>query len=299
MESPAAAGAPSEAIRFDTLLSLIVRQRYLVLASIVSSTIVMISASFIMTPVYRARTVLAPANEAGPLGMMGSVVGQLGGVAALAGLEPGSDEKTQEAMAVLVSRQLTENFIRERGLLPILYARKWDAAAGRWKVSARRAPSLARAADMFDRRVRRAYIDKKSGMAILEIDWEDPDQAADWANEIVKRVNAQMRSRAIAEASSSIAYLTAQLAQTDQVEVRAAINGLIEAKVKQRMVATVNPEYAFRVLDPAAPPDPRDPVRPNKILFAIAGPLLGVMIGILLVLTLHAVRAANLRASLR
>jgi LPS O-antigen subunit length determinant protein (WzzB/FepE family) len=282
-----------ESTPVDSLTSLLVRRRLWILASIVLTTVSLIAAAFIMTPVYRARTVLAPANDMVSGQMLESMMGQFGGIAALAGIGPGSDQRTREAMAVLVSRQFTGNFINERNLMPVLYSKKWDATAGRWKGSPTDVPSLPRAAELFDRQIRRAYIDKKSGMLILEIDWKNPRQAADWANDLANRVNAQMRARAIAEANASLSHLERQLVTSEEVELRAAINKLIEAQVKQRMLATVNPEYAFRVIDTATPPDVRDPIRPKKIAFALAGPLLGTLLGVLFVL------AANFLRSIR
>jgi LPS O-antigen subunit length determinant protein (WzzB/FepE family) len=56
------------------------------------------------------------------------------------------------------------------------------------------------------------------------------------------------------------------------------------------MLANVMPEYAFRVVDPALPPDLRDIVRPNKTFIVILGFLVGAMIGI----TIALVRGASL-----
>jgi uncharacterized protein involved in exopolysaccharide biosynthesis len=277
-----------------SLLMLLLRHKYIILTCMVVSTIATISAAYVATPVYRARVVLAPVNDISTSGMLESALGQLGTMAALAGLAPTSDQKTKEGIAVLQSRQFTESLIRDLKLLPVLYARKWDAHAQKWAVPESKVPSLSQSAVLFDRKVRRAYQDRKSGLVILEIEWKDPNQAARWANEIVKRLNAQMRQRAIEEATSSISYLNNQLARADQVELRLAINRLIESQIKQRMLATVNPEFAFRVIDPAAPPDPRDPIRPKKILYAIAGPLIGALMGILIVISIHVFRTEGL-----
>src|SRR6185436_9231857 len=82
------------------------------------------AAAFLMTPMYRATTVFVDAStERTGMGGLGSSLGQLGGLASLAGINVGSaNSKLEEALAVLRSRQLTETFIREENLMQeILY----------------------------------------------------------------------------------------------------------------------------------------------------------------------------------
>src|SRR5437870_3929483 len=76
---------------------------------------------FITTPIYRAQAVLSPvANESE--GMLSSLANEVGGLAALAGISlTGGKNRSQEAIATLQSRALTEQYVKERGLLPVLF----------------------------------------------------------------------------------------------------------------------------------------------------------------------------------
>jgi uncharacterized protein involved in exopolysaccharide biosynthesis len=252
----------------------------LVGAIVAVSTAAFAAAAFMMTPVYRATTVLAPSNQSSGRGLLNSALGELGGVAALAGISIGSsDAQTEEALAVLKSRELTESFVREWDLMPKLFAGRWDATNHRWKASRSGSPPTpAKAFEQFERQIRSVMSDKKTGLITLQIDWKDRNEAAEWANELVRRVNEEMRSRAIAEADASMAYLgkEAQAAQT--VTERDAIGRLMDTQIKQRMVATVSREYAFRVVDKALAPDEDDPVKPQKAVLIAEGFLLGAIV---------------------
>ena len=82
---------------------------------------------------------------------LASLASQFAGVAALAGINlTASGSRTAEAVATLESRAFTENFIRERNLIPVLFADDWDAAAKRWRVEAEEVPTLGRAFQRFD-----------------------------------------------------------------------------------------------------------------------------------------------------
>lgn len=122
-----------------------------------------------------------------------------------------------------------------------------------------------KANELFDERVRSVSTDKKTGLVTLAIEWKDPVQAADWANELVRRVNRQRQLEAIEEAENSIRYLKEQLGRTNSVEVQQAIYRLIETQTKSIMVAKARKDYAFKIIDPAVPPEKRpNPTEPSS-----------------------------------
>ncbi|MGR5470672.1 LPS O-antigen length regulator, partial [Vibrio astriarenae] len=72
---------------------------------------------------------LAPAESSGQ-GGLAKVAGQLGGLAALAGVNLGGGESSQTELAVQVmkSRQFVDHFIKKHDLLvPIMAVKEWDA----------------------------------------------------------------------------------------------------------------------------------------------------------------------------
>jgi uncharacterized protein involved in exopolysaccharide biosynthesis len=244
--------------------------------------------AFLMTPIYRSAAILVPAgSERGSAGILGSAaLGQLSGLASLAGISLASgDTETEEALAVLRSRQFTERFIDENHLMPKLFADKWDSANNRWKGAERNRPTPAKAYEYFNDRVRRILQDKKTGFVTLQIDWRDRYEAALWANELVQRLNDEMRTRAISEADSSVAFLEKELSTTSEIGTQAAINRLIETQIRRRMLATVSHEFSFRVADKAMVPDADDPIRPKKLLLVILGGIVGICLGCAAALT--------------
>lgn len=267
--------------------------RWWIFASMVLFTVVFVAVALLSTPVYRVATVMVPAsNERNTLSAsLSSALGTLGGLAGLSGIAGNLNESgTEEALAVLRSRQFTESFITDEKLMPRLFPHKWDETRGQWAVPEKKVPTLARTYKYFDRKIRGVSRDKKTGLVTLQIEFRDRNEAARWANELVRRLNAEMRARAIANADASLGFLEKELESTSVVEMRQAINRLIEAQIKQRMLANVTEEYAFRVVDAALPPDADDPVRPRKVLMSAAGPAVGLIVGVALVLIMAAIR---------
>jgi uncharacterized protein involved in exopolysaccharide biosynthesis len=245
-----------------------------------------ITANHVLTPIYRASIVLIPAKndkemDSGSSGLGGGI----GGMASLVGINlGGNDSDTEEALAVLKSRQFTDSFIRDLNLMPVLYAKIWDAQTGKWNVDERHQPTASRAFRYFDKKIRAVVPEKKTSLITLNIDWTDRIAAAKWANLLVARLNLEMRQREMARADSAVGYLEKEFESTTAVATREAIGHLIEAQVKKRMLATVTQDFAFRVIDPATPPDKDEMHFPNKFVMAIAGPIVGLIMGVCAVL---------------
>ncbi len=237
--------------------------------------------ALLLTPIYRAEVLLAPATSE-KSGGLSALAGQFGDLASLAGISVGGGDQTQEAIATLKSRVLTEAFIKENNLMPILFEDDWDADKKAWKEQGtKNIPTLWQAYDLFSKNIRTVSADKKSGLVTLAIEWKDPVLAAAWANDLVKRVNLQRQNEAIHEAESSIGFLQKELAKTASIEVEQAIYRLIEAQTKNIMVAQARAEYAFKVIDPAVAPEEK--AKPKRKFILVFGFVIGLAFSALLV----------------
>ncbi len=263
-----------------------------IVASVVLFTAAFITAAYVLTPIYRATITLIPAKSDRESDSSGGGLSGLGGVASLVGITlNGGDSLTEEALAVLKSRQFTQKFIDDLNLMPVLYSKLWDPQARKWKVDEKHQPTPSRAYRYFDKTIRSIAQEKKTSVITLNIDWTDRLSAAAWANELVQRLNLEMRRREISRDEAAVGYLEKEFESTTAVATREAIGHLIEMQIKQRMLATVTPEFAFRIIDPAVAPDKNERHFPNRFLLAIAGPIVGLIIGVLCVLGYGALKA--------
>jgi uncharacterized protein involved in exopolysaccharide biosynthesis len=262
----------------------------LIVATSLACGIAMTVLAFHMTPVYRGFAVLVPVtSDSNPLtaGLDSSPLAAIGGtIAALtAGLDEG-DRETDEAMTVLRSREFTEDFIRDNNLLPVLFPKLWDARAGRWKEGIGRIPTLERGYIAFDN-IRKIDVDEDQNFITLQIDWTDRVKAAEWANQMAERLNDVLRSRAIANADASLAYLQKELASTSDVSTQEALSRLMESEIKKKMLAHVMQEFEVRFIDRATVSDADLPHSPKKPVMAGVGLGFGLLVGIAASLLLY------------
>jgi uncharacterized protein involved in exopolysaccharide biosynthesis len=278
--------ARSERLTIAGLLSQIRRRRKTFLATSLLIVVAVIAYAFTATPVYRGVVKMMPRESDNAGGALQSILGQFGGLAAMAGLSFGSVNE-QESIALLKSRTLFTRFANEQNLMPVLFRDRWDAAANRWRANLKQTPTMDDAWAMFDGGVRRVNDDPKTRVITLDVTWKDRRQAAEWANELVRLANEELRQRALRESAASIASLEEQLSHTDAVEFRQSIYKLMEVQVNRSVLARSRLEYALTVLDPAVVPDARRFVAPRRFLMLVISIPLGLFAGVCAVLAVQ------------
>lgn len=284
MPEQAFEGASDAEISIRELWEILWRRKWIFLSITFLFAVGSVTYSLLATEWYRAEALLAPAEaQSTP-----SLGGQLGGLAALAGMSVGGGDSI-EAIATLKSRELARQFIEDFNLLTVFFADEWDGKQSRWLgEDPKKWPDIRDAIEYFHENVLDVSEDLQTGLVTLSIEWTDPDLAAAWAETLVQRLNTRLRERALREAETNVAFLQAELARTSVVSLQQSIGRLLESELQKLMLAGGNEEFAFRVIDTAATPKKR--VRPKRALIAIVGTLFGAILAVSVIVLAHTIR---------
>lgn len=291
MQQQQASTQTSDEIDLRELFQAIWAGKWLIIAVTTLLTIAAVLYALSLPNVYKSEVTLAPAEDSKL-----KMPGQLGGLAALAGVNlggMGDGDKSGLALEILKSRDFIGRFIEQNDLyIPIMAAEGWDRAsdtliidaeiydesAKQWvrKVKApfEPKPSNLETIEEF-KKIFAVSKDKTSGMVKLSIEHYSPFLAKMWADKLVQAINEEMRSRELTEAERSIAYLNSQIAETNIADVRTMLYSLIEEQTKTVMLANVRAEYVFKTVDPAVVAEKK--AKPNRILIIILAVLLSAM----------------------
>lgn len=269
------------------LVDLVWRRRWLVIAITAIAGVIAVVMALLAEPVYRAQVVVTEVRDntsAGGVG--GSLLGQLGGLANLAGINIGAaDDVSRSNQAVLKSRHLAEEFVRRNKLVPEMFRKS------------KLKPTLWRAVESFKGGVVTISDDIRQGKTTIAVEWTDPALAAKWANGYVALANELIRARALEDASRNVAYLKEQIALTGVVELQRVMYALIQSETKTLMLANARAEYAFAVVDPAVVPELR--IRPARTLMVLTGGVLGFCAAVFLVVILNFINRGRRRSALK
>ena len=245
---------------------------------------------------YKATALLSSADSSG--GGLSGALGQLGGLASLAGVSLGGGEssKGQIAQEIMQSWSFIEGFIEDNNLAVGVYAADgwdkssndlqinsglYDVSKSQWLVEPPSSWSLFKTFSG----ILSVSEDKKSGLVSVSIEYYSPLIAKQWLDLYVAAINEHMQKREMAKVTRNIEYLQAQIKKTNIAEMQEVFYTIIEEQIKSKMLAEASPEYAFVAVSPSMVPEEKS--QPKRALMCILSTLLGGMLSVLLVFVLH------------
>ncbi len=233
--------------------------------------------AFYIPEAFKAETLLASAQEERSVSGASSALGEFGGLATMAGITIPADSNIERVLATLKTRVFLSEFIREKNLLPLIFDEFWDETSKSWKLTADQEAFTTE--DGIHPLQGAIEVDQdSSGLITLSISWKDPGIAAQWANDLVKQLNEQLREQAIAESKKRVGYLEQELAKTTLKDMRDVLYNLLESEKQKAMLANVNEDFALEVVDPAVAPENRE--KPKRKIIVVLGGVCGGFLGI-------------------
>ena len=253
---------------------------------------------------YKAVAVLSPSQK--DSGGLSGALGQLGGLASLAGVSIGGGDSSEAQMAqeIMKSWNFIETFITDNELAVEVYAVEgWNKGSNRlqvdddiydvekkkWMVEdvytgEEGPPSSWQLFEKFSEKLVIAE-DPTLGLISVSIEYYSPQIAKQWLDMFVMAINKHMQERQITKVTTNINYLQEQIEKTSITEMREVFYTIIEEQIKNKMLAEASPEYAFVTVSPSMVPEEKS--QPKRALICILGTLLGGMLSVLQVLARH------------
>jgi len=301
------ASGDSDEIDLKELWSAIWQGKWLIIAITFVFSVASVFYALSVPDEYKSTVLLAPASSSSS-SSLSKLAGQFGGLASLAGINLGSggaEDKTVVAMEIMKTWGFLEQFIKDNNIQvevfaaeswsrgsneliinPALYnieTKKWvrefDASKGQ-----KAEPS---SWELFEKVKGRVSIsqDKTSGLISLSVEYYSPEIAKQWADKLVKAINAHIQKQDRKEATKSIAYLNDKIQETNVADMQSVFYQLIEEQTKTLMLAEVSDEYVFKTLSPAKVAEEK--AKPKRALIVILGLMLGGMLAVIIVLIRH------------
>ena len=249
---------------------------------------------------YKASVVLAP-TESSNSGALSSAIGQFGSLASLSGLNVGGGRVAEGeiALEIMQSWHFLENFILTNNLaIELTSSEGWDESLNQLRIDK----------SIYDLKTNQWLIDLPSswslfqsfsnllevsknnstGLVTVSIEYYSPHIAKKWLDMYIDEINSYMQERKVDEVTRNIEYLEIEIKKTANSEMREVFYSLVEEQTKNKMLASVNPEYAFKAVNPSMVPEEKS--QPRRSIICIGITLLGVFISLLLVLVMHYIR---------
>ena len=288
---------PSPQADFRAVVSLFWRAKFRLLAFVAVGGLVATVLAIRSPDVYTSEVLVMPVESTSGTPQNLGLISSLG---AIAGVNLQSSASQMElAIALIESRDFLVRFTAKHDIAPeLIAAQSWDEVSGalrydsamyaeqnnQWLATfaaGKVGPTDSAVYDAF-RNILRVQRDPNTGFATVSVSHLSPDLANTWARLLVAETNAVMRQKATEELDRSIEYLNKQMEGTNIAELKSSFAELLQAQIRDRMLADARSEYAMQTVDPAFRPD--EPSGPPRKLMVLAGLILGGGLGVLAVL---------------
>ncbi|WBX84775.1 Wzz/FepE/Etk N-terminal domain-containing protein [Sphingosinicella microcystinivorans] len=273
--------------------------------------------TYLHVATYKYEAVLAVTPTQSETNGLTTKMGNLGGLASLAGISMPQDSSALAFSLYLegvYSRSLASALSKHEDLMRVIFKDEWNEGAKRWEKPSGIAsgvvkfikagmgvpdttwqpPDGARLQEYLKRELSVSQ-DPKSPLAILSFKHKDPDFAVHLLNAMNTEMDALLRAKALARANGNIAYLSEQLGKVTITEHREAIARSLSEQEKIRMSASSSAPYAAEPFGTAAAS--LKPVTPKPVLSLFLGIVLGLVGGSILVFVRSRLRPYNRESS--
>jgi uncharacterized protein involved in exopolysaccharide biosynthesis len=196
--------------------------RLLIIGPIVAG-LIGLGVAFWMTPIFTAKTTIIPPGQ-NTSGGAAALLGQLGGLGALAGGAAGIKTPTDQYIAYLESNTLRDQLIEQFKLAKHYKAKYQEEARKDLKENSK------------------ITADKKSGLITIEVSDQDPQLAANLANAYVSALSTMLGKMALEDAKSRRQLLEQQINEATEKSYRSPL-------VREAIIQAVVREYETAILD--------------------------------------------------
>ena len=280
------------------LISVVWKGKMLIL---VATGVVAISSIFIslsLTNYYTSEAVLIARDQ------QDTPLSEFSGLASLAGVNlDNTGSSIFKMMGIIESREFVKHLITFEDVLPSIMAAKsydsssnqlyfdpevYDSETNTWT---REAPAN-RGIEPSYLEAHKEYLemiymvkDKMTGHITIGVEHISPVFAKEFLTLIIQEANNLNRDIDIKSSSKAVSYLTEELSDTPQLEVKKSISKLIEHQFETRMMASIHEDYVLIPLEPPFIPEKKS--GPIRSLIVILSTLVAGMLSVMTVLIRH------------
>jgi uncharacterized protein involved in exopolysaccharide biosynthesis len=219
--------------------------------------------SLLVTTIYEAKAVIAPAAKNGEPSGAGLLAAQFG-------ISAPASSNMSEIVNLLKSNVLKEEVIKKHNLLPIFFREgslKGKSESQKiWK------------GVRYLQNTLKINPNQKDNSIQVSMQFKDPKIAADIVNYTLLELTDHMSNEARRVADTNKKYLESQIDKTTDPFIRTKIYTLIAQQIETAMMAEVKENFAFKILDPPRVPDKK--IKPKRTQMLIIAFLVSLFLGI-------------------
>lgn len=299
MESLQQPVVPDAGFHQESLFDLFYTRKWWIIAAVLIGLVAAMIYVHVAPQKYRITLLLVPSQDS-PLAKSGMRTGGLSNLASLAGVSlPGDANALPFELfpEALTSRETAAGMLNQKDLVQSIFATRWDAQAGQWrlpddaisglrrqlkslvgyKVSTTASPDAADLEDFLKKNVS-IVRDRKRPIITLSVQHKDVGLGVDLLRSMVHLTDERLKQESLRRSRENVQYLQSRLAETTNAEYREFLLSVMADVEKQRMASSGSMAYVAEAFGQPTPS--MHPVSPNIPMAYALGGILGMLAAI-------------------
>lgn len=253
------------------------RWKFLILMLVLLITLGTAVSSMYKTDIYQATAIISPGNEekGGGISFLSQQFGSLPGIS----IPPSAS--TSEIINLLKSYMIREKIIKKYNLIPVLFPEIRNSGP---QDENKKKPS-AKIPTMWDalrklNSVINVNNNTKDNTISVSAEFQDPETTVKLVNYLLETLTEYMSSEAKRVAITKRRFLEEQLKTTSDPMIRQKISNLISQQIETALMAEIQEDFIFKIIDPPRVPDKKIGPERNKtiILNIVASLFIGIVL---------------------
>lgn len=236
--------------------------------------------ALLATPTFESNAIITPkvppkgGGASGLLSQFGDIGGMIGSQ-----LGVGANSSLDRMEIIVKGRELAETVITKHNLLPVLYRKDWDSAAGAWKTrDPERIPTVRKAVELMRDEIISANVNPKNSTLDLQAVFTDPSRAWQIVTWYLEALNDKIREDAQRDAENNLRYFESQLGVTTDPMLAEKVRQLMAMEIEKSMLVS---SHSFDILE--KPVIPIKKTKPKRALIVVLAAVFGLLLSLVLI----------------
>ncbi|UOD35684.1 hypothetical protein DSN97_05050 [Deferribacteraceae bacterium V6Fe1] len=247
------------------LFAVIWRRKIMIAAIVFVVSVITVIATLMMDNIYESKAVLKPSG--GEASKLSSLMGNLGGLASLAGISVGgSSDNIYDAMQNLINnKEFIADIVKKNGLEQKLFEDSYSELKAK--------EDFAQNYKFYVFNAVKGIInlsqDKKSNYITLSVQHKDPVFAKEFVNILLYELSEKTKKVELENIDEKITNFKNEMENSSDITLKTKLAEVISSLIQSKVISKAQKYYGFTIVSEPYVPDLKDKVKPKRSLICV------------------------------
>lgn len=267
------------------LFALIWRRKIIIFAVVFVVSVLSVIITLQMDNIYESKAVLKPSE--GETSKLSSLMGNLGGLASLAGISVGGGDNIYSAMENLINnKEFIAQIVKKYQLEKNLFGEKYQDVISSEDFK----PNYKFYVFKVVKDIVSLSQDKKSNYISLSVQNADPEFAKKFVEILLSELSEKIKKTELENIDEKITNFKSEMENSADITLKTKLAEVISSLIQSKVISKAQKYYGFTIISEPYVPDLKDKIKPKRSLICIVAFVTSFMLAVFLVFLIEFIK---------